>query len=253
MFPETDVRSYVVGNFVSTLDGVVSYAIPGLLGGGPVSGHSIEDAFVMGLLRAHADAVLFGAGTLHGDWGHVRTAAFVFPEAERDYAELRRSLGKRSLHPLNVVVSGSGRVDLAEPTFHTPGLEALVVTSGEGRARLEAEHGGAPKGTQIVVVGDHPPLAPEAISALLYADFGVRLLLHEGGPTLFGSFLAAAVVDELFLTLAPSVAGRTKEGPRPGLAQGVGFHPESAPGFELVSVKSAGEHLLLRYGRSARS
>jgi 5-amino-6-(5-phosphoribosylamino)uracil reductase len=54
-------RPLVVGNFVSTLDGVVSYALPGKSGGEEMSGFNPADTFVMGLLRAHADAVLSGA------------------------------------------------------------------------------------------------------------------------------------------------------------------------------------------------
>ena len=51
----------------------------------------------MGLLRSVADAVLVGSGTLHGDPGHVRIPAFIYPEAKELYAELRRKLGKPSL------------------------------------------------------------------------------------------------------------------------------------------------------------
>lgn len=47
-------RPYVIGNFVSTLDGVVSYKIPGHAGGGEISGHDEADRFIMGLLRASA-------------------------------------------------------------------------------------------------------------------------------------------------------------------------------------------------------
>ena len=42
-FPEaSDSRPYVIGNFVATLDGVVSYQIPGKSGGGEISGHDDE-------------------------------------------------------------------------------------------------------------------------------------------------------------------------------------------------------------------
>src|SRR5205814_8393664 len=54
----------VAANFVESLDGVV--ALPEARGesGGVVSGGSEADRFIMGLLRACADAVLIGAGTL---------------------------------------------------------------------------------------------------------------------------------------------------------------------------------------------
>ena len=63
-FPAHHDQPYVVGNFVSTLDGVVSFEIPGKSGGGEISGFNEADRFIMGLLRASADAVIVGAGTL---------------------------------------------------------------------------------------------------------------------------------------------------------------------------------------------
>ena len=50
-------------------------------------------------------------------------------------------------------------------------------------------------------------MAPLAILRLLYLQLGVRMLLHEGRPTLFGQFLAPQAVDELFMTLSPQIAG----------------------------------------------
>src|SRR5689334_19970257 len=66
-------RPYIIGNFVSTLDGVVSYHIPRRSGGGPISGFNEDDRFVMGLLRAHSDAVLLGAGTVNKESGKPYT------------------------------------------------------------------------------------------------------------------------------------------------------------------------------------
>lgn len=246
-FPHLPGRPYVVANFVSTLDGIVSYGLPGQSGGGQVSGFNRQDAFVMGLLRACADIVMVGAGTLHGDPGHVRTAAYIFPEAASHYAELRRSLVKATAHPLNVIVSGSGRVDLFEATFQTPGLETLIVTSHAGRRRLESGYPGGLGAVQVREVGEGPTLSPRAILQLLYREFDGRLLLHEGGPRLFGQVLAAGLVDELFGTLAPRIAGRRRDGPALSLVEAESFLPAEAPAFELVSVKRGGEHLFLRW------
>jgi hypothetical protein len=63
-FPAHGDRPYVIGNFVSTLDGVVSFEIPGKSGGGDISGFNEADRFTMGLLRASADAAIVGARTL---------------------------------------------------------------------------------------------------------------------------------------------------------------------------------------------
>jgi len=62
----------------------------------------------------------------------------------------------------------------------------------------------------------------------------------KAGPTLFGKFVANACVDELFLTIAPQVAGRNRQPLRPGFIAGVEFLPEAAPWLDIVSVKSEG-------------
>jgi riboflavin biosynthesis pyrimidine reductase len=85
---------------------------------------------------------------------------------------------------------------------------------------------------------------------LLSAQHGVERVLHEGGPTLFGQFLATEAVDELFLTLSPQIAGRGLDAIRPALVQGTEFMPDVAPWFQLLSVKQRAEHLYLRYQRS---
>jgi hypothetical protein len=57
-------RPLVIGNFVQTLDGIVSLKIPHQSGGGVISGGNEEDRFIMALLRACADAVMVATGTL---------------------------------------------------------------------------------------------------------------------------------------------------------------------------------------------
>src|SRR5262249_56260036 len=80
-------RPYVIANFVETIDGVVSFRIPGRSDGGEISGGSAEDRFVMGLLPSVSDAVLVGSGTLHGDPGHVPIPPFIYPAPKELYAQ----------------------------------------------------------------------------------------------------------------------------------------------------------------------
>src|SRR6266480_6513559 len=162
--PHAD-RPYVIANFVQTIDGVVSFGIPGRSGGGEISGGSAEDRFVMGLLRSVADAVLVGSGTLHGDPGHVRIPAFIYPEAKELYAELRRKLGKPPL-PLNVVLTASGKIDLGEPTFHTDGLATAIVTTKEGASRIASDHGDIPHIT-VRSTGEAISTTPAAVLKIL--------------------------------------------------------------------------------------
>lgn len=249
-FPLQPDRPHVVANFVQTLDGVVSFAIRGRSGGGEISGFDATDRFVMGLLRSAADAVMVGSGTLHADAGHVRTPSFIYPEARDLYAAFRARASRRSTDPLNVIVTGTGRLDLSEATFHTPGLETVIVTTSEGEQRLRSDHGQELRMTQVRTVAERGPVPPPAVIAVLRRDFGVEVLLHEGGPRLLGAFLAAGSLDELFLTVAPQIAGR--EGThRPELAEGTAFLPETAPWFDLESVKRAGNHLFLRLSARA--
>ena len=252
--PAAPNRPYLIANFVETLDGVVSYNAPGWQGGGPISGDNPPDHLLMGMLRASADAVICGAGSLREDTGHVRVPAFIYPPAANAYAYLRRQLGYSSDLPLNVILSASGQLDLTQPTFHYPGLRVVILTTATGATRLSAQT--LPASTTvhaISILPDHPnQIDPAAALNLLAHDYGVRLGLHEGGPRSLTPFLAAALVDELFLTLAPQLAGRADTpdapaGARPALVEGHAFTPSDAPWSTLLSLKRAGSHLFPRY------
>jgi riboflavin biosynthesis pyrimidine reductase len=204
----------------------------------------------MGLLRASADAVMVGSGTLHETAPeHLFVADRVFPQARDLYAHYRSDALKKTAPPLQVVVSGSGRVDLTRAIFHTPGIRTLIVTTQGGRDLLAASGVESLVSTEVRSL-EGPIIAPASMLELLRAQFGVSLLLLEGGPTLFGRFVADGCVDELFLTIAPQVAGRNMPPLRPGFIAGVEFLPETAPWLDIVSVKQRGNHLYLRY-RSA--
>ncbi|MEZ4595450.1 MAG: FAD-dependent oxidoreductase [Chloroflexota bacterium] len=82
---------------------------------------------------------------------------------------------------------------------------------------------------------------------------GCRVVLCEAGPTVLGELVAEGLVDELFLTLAPRIAGREASAPRPGLVDGVAFTPSAAPTGRLRSVMRAEDHLFLRYVRPGRA
>jgi riboflavin biosynthesis pyrimidine reductase len=201
----------------------------------------------MGLLRASADAVMVGSGTLHETAPeHLFVADRVFPEAHDLYERYRHEVLKKTAPPLQVVVSGSGRVDLTRAIFQTPGIRTLIVTTQAGSDLLAASGVGSLVSTEVRSLAG-PLIASADVLELLRAEFGVSLLLHEGGPTLFGRFMADGCVDELFLTLAPQVAGRNMQPLRPGLIAGVEFLPETAPWLNIVSVKERGNHLYLRY------
>src|SRR5580704_14313384 len=101
--PRPRGRLHVFSNFVSTLDGVVSLQVKGHSGGGDISGFNAQDRMVMGLLRAAADAVIVGSGTLAADPEHVWTPEAICPELKSDYRRLEATL-RKSAAALNVIV-----------------------------------------------------------------------------------------------------------------------------------------------------
>ena len=92
----------------------------------------------MGLLRAAADAVVIGAGTLRASSpDHVWTAEYIYPPLADAYRELRAALGKPE-PPLNVVVTGSGDLDLDRRLFRSGAVPSLIVTTAAGARRARA-------------------------------------------------------------------------------------------------------------------
>src|ERR1700677_1676305 len=244
-------RPYVIANFVSTLDGVVSYQIKGDSGGSAISGSDPADRFIMGLLRASADAIMIGAGTLQDvSANSLWTPEYVYPDAKRLYAEYRVNALHKPEYPLLVIVSGSGQLELERAIFRTPSMRTVVITTPAGRDELTRRGAADLSSVEVHALNSSGgSIAPLAILELLQSQYGGRTLLHEGGPTLFGQFLAAEAIDELFLTLSPQVAGRKGESARPAIVQGVEFVPNSAPRFQTLSVKANAAYMYLRYRR----
>ena len=126
--------------------------------------------------------------------------------------------------PLNVIVAGSGSVDLQRAVFRTAEVKTLIVTSPNGGERLVSNGlESLPSVEARVLDGPGGKISPVSILKLLREEFAVKHLLHEGGPTLFGDFVAHGCVDELFLTVAPQFAGRGFKGQRPGVISGTEF------------------------------
>ncbi len=195
----------VYANFVETLDGVV--ALPGVPRSNRLIADSSEaDLFVMALLRACADAIVVGSKTLLASPQNRWTAEAAFPACADAFAELRVALG------------------LAEQP------DVVVLTRGRD---LEV----APAVRERLSVR---PDAAEAIAEL--HERGRRRILCEGGPTLFGRLASASLVDELFLTLSPVLAGGGLS-----LVEGVDLLPDTRVAGSLAGVRRHGAHLFLRY------
>jgi riboflavin biosynthesis pyrimidine reductase len=231
----------VFANFVSTLDGVV--AIPSLERSNSLIAAGNEgDRFVMGLLRAFADVVVIGSGTLRSSPRGTWRPEKVYPPAAEAFAELRRSRGRLE-RPEVAVLSGRGSVDPAHPVLESG---ALVLTSTRGAEELEAR---LPEQSTLVVLGDEVRLDPGAVVRALH-ERGHRLILSEAGPHTFGALLRGGVVDELFLTLSPLLAGDAGPDSRYRLVEDADLVPllQAQP----LSIRRHDQHVFLRYALAGR-
>lgn len=232
-------RPHVFANFVASVDGIVAVDPPHGRGA-EISGGNAHDRAVMGLLRAVAGAVIVGAGNLRAEGDHVWTAEHICPELAGPYARLRSTLGAGAA-PLQVVVSGSGNVDLSRAVFRGA-APSLVVTTAAGAARLRAQR------SAVRVAVAEPRAGWISLAAVLEAaQLGPgALVLVESGPISTTRFLAEGAVDELFLTRAPILVGRTSEAATLALVEGRFFRPGALSG-RLLSARRGGDYLFLRY------
>jgi riboflavin biosynthesis pyrimidine reductase len=201
----------------------------------------------MGLLRAAADAVVVGMNTFEVA-GHdtLWFPESTYPPAKKIYAHYRKEILKKQHAPLLAIVTARGKIDFSFSVFHEPRQRVLILTTERGKKAIAKRMPRGLRNADVVAVSKDSVILPEAIVKLLRKEYKVELLLNEGGPTLFGGFLSAGVMDELFLTVAPQIAGRGKQ-PRIALVEGAEFLPGRSPWWTLKSARQAGNHLFLRY------
>ncbi len=215
-------RPYVVLNMVTTADGRATLA--GRTG--PIGNRADRELFHQ--LRTRTDAILVGARTARVEhYGRlVRDPAL---RAQREGDGLAPD-------PLACVVSG--RFDLAledVPLLRDPSSTVAILTASE--AEVE---GAAARLHYLRAAGASIELRP--MLAELRSRLGVRTILCEGGPTLNAALLAEGLVDELFLSLAPKLAG----GPDPLTIVAGPALPEPVE-MELSWLLECEGHLFLRY------
>jgi riboflavin biosynthesis pyrimidine reductase len=232
-------RPLLFANFVETLDGVVAIRSEPR-SNRLVSGSSEADRFVMGLLRASADCVLIGSGTLHGSPSALWTPEKAHPDEADAFARLRQRLGLAP-EPLLAVLTASGALDPDHPALDH-GAVVLTTRHGSDRCRRELH-----EAVEIEVLDGATEVDPADAVAALRAR-GFERILSEAGPHVFGSLLKAGLVDELFLTVSPLLAGRSEPGLRLGLVEAAELLPEHAEQARLLGVRREGAHLFLRYG-----
>ncbi|HET6967462.1 MAG TPA: dihydrofolate reductase family protein [Ornithinibacter sp.] len=176
-------RRWVRSNFVTTLDGSA-------VGADGRSGtvNTPADNRVFALQRDLCDAVLVGSGTVRAE-GYQRLVP----------------TRRRATPPALVVVSGSGRVPegLRTPTGGR-GAGLLVTCAAAGEPRLDRAR--SVLGADAVLVAGEDRVDLRAALAAL-AGRGLKHVLCEGGPSLLSSALAEGVLDEMALSIVPTVVG----------------------------------------------
>jgi riboflavin biosynthesis pyrimidine reductase len=211
-------------NFVSSLDGsATADGRSGSLGGD-------DDLRVFDLLRRVADVVLVAAGTVR-DEGY---GPMVLHDADVAW---RREHGLPD-HPVFAIVTGSLGLDPASRVFTEAPVRPLVLTS----AAADADRRGALADVADVVACGEDSVDPALVRAAL-VDRGLRTIHCEGGPSFLGALVAADLVDELCLSIDPSLeggaGGRIVHGSSPELRR-----------MRLAHVlHGAGDVLLTRYVR----
>lgn len=243
--PARRANPVIYANFVTTLDGIVSLHSKGHSAGADISGSNSQDRMVMGLLRAVADVVVVGSGTLAADPRHVWTPAAICPELASDYGRLRETMRLKQA-PLNVVVSGSGELDLRLPVFASGDVRALILTTDVGAKRLCNQR--IPASVEIRAIHHGTGAIPAAaVCREACRANGAKRILLEGGPRLLADFFEARLLSEQFLTLAPQIAGRESGDGRPSLVMEKTFAPRKPLWGELIDLRQSGSHLFLRY------
>ena len=237
-------RPYITSNFVMGLDGRASFReLKGRNDGKTVS-RSKEDGWLMDFLRAHHDAQLIGASTLREEpnpegrgWDYG-----IDDEELRTYRQDTLELGRQKV----LVLSGSGNIDVTLRLFSSPRVEPWIITAREGQENLRSQlkRLGREETIKILSVGEGTRVDLVAASQLLRQEHGIRTLLCEGGPTLYGEFLKNQLIDEDFRTMSLQVLGEsTKPGiDRPTAYGHVSYTPKTAPWFRLISLHYALPH-----------
>lgn len=185
---------------VMSLDGAV--AGPDGLSG---SLSSPADRAVLAAVRSHADAYLVGAAT-------VRAEGYRAIRSQPSLVAARLARGQRPA-PTLAIVSASCRFDWGSADFHAsehpPVILATAAATAEDRSAATAA------GCEVVVVGEQRVDLPAALAAL--RERGLTRLVAEGGPSLLGQLAMAALIDEVDLTVSPTLAA-VRQAAHPGRA-----------------------------------
>jgi len=219
-------RPFVIATFAMTADGKVTTK-----NFGPVDFTSRQDKLHLFRQRACGDAVLIGHTSLERD--NVRLGL------PMELQQLRIKRGQ-SRCPLRVIVSNKGRIDDQLKIFQSD-VSPIVIFSTK-RMPQKNQDALRKKATLHLARTDHLDLT--AMLQTLRKQYNVRTLACEGGPTLFRSLLEKDLVDQLSLTIAPSMFGGADAPTLTGLSKT--FLPGSVH-CSLIEMRKVGDECFLTY------
>ena len=176
-------------NFVTSLDGAVT--VDGRSGGLGSPG----DRRIFRTLRALTDVVLVGHGTASAE-------GYRPMRADSPVGRLRASIGRPPTASVAVV---SRRASLDPTSGLVTGAVSPTILVTCAAADADRREALAAAGVTVLVCGDDDVDLRLATDRL--AELGHEKVLCEGGPTLFRDALTARVVDELDLSIAPTLVG----------------------------------------------
>ncbi len=257
-----DDRAVANVNFVETIDGIVN--IPDEPGGKLISGGNAADLMLMAVLRGKHGGVAVGSETLESEPDHIWNPDFIaqftpHPEIAAMLNEWRTSQGMAK-NPWNIILTRSGTVKdkhnpagakvpmtLDFPVFNTPDVPAAIVTTAQGKEILAPELAKHKEVKVLVVDADR---FEEHTLEAVKRELGVDHLLIEGGPTVNTAFLKAGMLNDLYLTQANTIAGRTKDSKRASLFMGFELSAGEIRALQAKTkrngIRAEGEHMFFR-------
>jgi riboflavin biosynthesis pyrimidine reductase len=195
----------------------------------------------MDFLRAHHDALLIGANTLREERGpDGRGWDFGIKDDElRAYRDEALQLARLKV----IVLTGSGNIDGNFHLFNSPRVEPWFLTTAQGEEKLRFQLASSRRDTtpKIISIGSGRQVDLARALHLLRQEYAIRMLLCEGGATLYGELIERNLVDEEFRTISLQVLGKSTDPnvERPSAYGESSFTPERAPWFRLISIHYA--------------
>jgi riboflavin biosynthesis pyrimidine reductase len=255
---ENRPRPWTYANFVQSMDGIASFK--GKHASGGDIAHSMEDKWLMNLLRAHADAILLGINTLVEETRNLPNLndgrGPVYQTEGEELRAYRKQIGKG--REKVIFATNSATIDpAAYRIFDGDQVDAFVLTTAAGAKKLST------KAVQTLVAGPGDTVDLSAAMEMLREKLGIQLLLCEGGPTLYGNMSRAGLIDEKFVTISPIEVGllappeqELSEGEklaspalRPTTFMASGFTTENVPWWRWMSSRRVASHEFNRYRR----